>query len=315
MRKEHKDIVAILCSDIHLCHKAPVARSAEPDWYAAMKRPLRQLTRLSSTYDCPVVIAGDIFDHWKSPPELINFAIENLPPDIYAIPGQHDLPFHVLDDMDKSAYGTLVRAERIQDISHGHPIALSDKLWIWGFAWGENVLPRNEDYFKGGSGKALPDCNHLAVIHSYIWMKDRSYPGADKQARVGSWQKKLKGYSAAVFGDNHKGFTFGKHLMNCGAFIRRKIDERKYTPQVGLLNKWGRIIPHYLDTSQDKFIDVESAAAIAESGLEMGVFLAELAGLGDTALNFLDSLTRYCKDNGVDKAIRKIILEASEKKE
>ena len=40
-------VLAILCSDIHLSHNAPVARSAEPDWYIAMKRPLDEIADLA----------------------------------------------------------------------------------------------------------------------------------------------------------------------------------------------------------------------------------------------------------------------------
>ena len=54
-----------------------------------MQRSLEQIRDLQKEFDCPVICAGDIFDKWNSPPELINFAYDNLP-EIYAIPGQHD---------------------------------------------------------------------------------------------------------------------------------------------------------------------------------------------------------------------------------
>ena len=40
MKKKSPQVLAILCSDLHLQMKPPVARSAEPDWFAAMRRPL-----------------------------------------------------------------------------------------------------------------------------------------------------------------------------------------------------------------------------------------------------------------------------------
>lgn len=318
VRKKHQGIIAILCSDIHLSHKAPIARSAEPDWYAAMARPLMELNHLGHEYRVPIVCAGDVFDHWKSPPELINFAIKYIPKGMYAVPGQHDLAYHSIEDIRKSAYWTLVEAGVIENLPYGTPIVdLTSKieLLLWGFPWGfENN--RVTDSVPGDfvSTKKEPPVQ-LAVVHAYNWMKGKSYPGAPVKGRCIKWRERFKDYTASVFGDNHKGFTFGKHMMNCGTFMRRKIDEIKYHPQVGLLNKWGRIIPHYLDTSMDKFIDAESSLALVENGLEMGMFLAELAGLGDTAMNFSDALIRYCVDNGIDKKIRKIVLEAMERKE
>lgn len=309
MRKEIKGVIAILCSDIHLSHKAPIARSAEPDWYYAMLRPLLEIDKLRDIYEgVPVVCAGDIFDHWKSPPELINFAIQWLPNGMFSIPGQHDLAYHSLEDIKKSAYWTLVQSQTIENLPHGIPFTLPDyDLNLWGVPWNCNI-PNTEDMVDEAK-------INLAVIHAYNWMKDHSYPGAPAEGRCIQWQKKLKAFTASVFGDNHKGFMFGKHMMNCGTLMRRKIDEKKYQPQVGLLTKWGKIVPWELDTTEDQFIDVDDLARLAEKGLEMSDFIAELSSLGDKALNFIDALKRYCKDNSVDSRVERIILEAMEKKE
>lgn len=308
MRKQVKGVIAILLSDVHLSHKAPIARSAEPDWYYAMARPLLQVERLKELYEVPVVCAGDIFDHWKSPPELVNFAIRMLPKGMYAVPGQHDLAYHSLEDIRKSAYWTLVAAGIIEDLPHGVPIKVNDILHLWGVPWNCDI-PDTDGFAEEGE-------IHLAVIHAYNWMKGKSYPGAPEKGNCLRWKKKLDkaGFTASVFGDNHKGFTFGSSMLNCGGFMRRKIDEIKYQSQVGLLTKWGKIVPVELDVSEDKFIDAESTLALAEKGLEMGSFLAELATLGDTSLNFIEQVTRYCVDNGIDKSIKRIILEALEKR-
>ena len=114
-------VVAIACADIHLQHTAPICRSGEPDWYAAMARPLEELRGLQENYDCPILCAGDVFNHWNNcPPELINWAIKHLPK-MYAIPGQHDLPQHRLDDVRKSAYWTMVEAGVIENLPLGLP--------------------------------------------------------------------------------------------------------------------------------------------------------------------------------------------------
>ena len=105
--KNTENIIAIFAADLHLSLKAPIWRSTEQDWFEAMLRPLVELRTLATLHNCPIVYAGDIFDKWNSPPELINFAIEHLPKG-HAIPGQHDLPLHNYEDIRKSAYWTLV---------------------------------------------------------------------------------------------------------------------------------------------------------------------------------------------------------------
>ena len=119
MRESNK-VIAILCADIHLQHKAPVWRSAEDDWYEAMRRPLKEITDLGYTHNCPIIIAGDIFTKWNSCPELINFALTYLPSGAYCIPGQHDLPNHQIKDIEKSAYQTLIKAGKITDFKQTH---------------------------------------------------------------------------------------------------------------------------------------------------------------------------------------------------
>lgn len=105
MKKKTCTVIAVLCSDIHLCHTCPPARSNEPNWYDAMARTLDELAGIASHYYVPILCAGDVFDRWNSPPELINFAIKHLPP-MHCIPGQHDLPNHSLEDIRRSAYST-----------------------------------------------------------------------------------------------------------------------------------------------------------------------------------------------------------------
>ncbi len=82
-----KSVLAILCSDLHLSLKHPLIRIKEPDWMQAQKRVLLQITAIATKYQAPVVFAGDLFDRWDSPAELITFALSYLPDPFYAIPG------------------------------------------------------------------------------------------------------------------------------------------------------------------------------------------------------------------------------------
>jgi hypothetical protein len=303
-------VLAILCSDIHLCHLAPVARSAEPDWYAAMKRPLEQLWQLSSAQGAPLVIAGDIFDRWdtkrEGQPELTNFAIEVFSQfnwGVFAIPGQHDLPNHRLDEIHRSAFWTLIRSGKVQMLKPGYESRIG-RLALHGFPWGVPVKPKVEL----SSGVV-----HLAVVHAYIWKAGCSYPGADEEQHAVKYQAKLKGFSAAVFGDNHKGFMIGDRLMNCGTLLRRKSDEKDYRPQVGLLYDDGHIEPHFLDTSADRFLEEPSAKVVGEeSDADVSSFLDHLKRLKADPLNFREAVTRALDQKNLppESNVRRFALES-----
>lgn len=304
-------VIAILCSDLHLSHKPPFARTPEKDWYEVMKRYLTQLKDLETKYNCPVIIAGDLFDKWNSPPELINFAIEHLPTDVYAIPGQHDLPYHCYKDIMRSAYGTLVAAQRIGNIPKDGTY-ITPKLMVHGFPWGEPVVP---------NPLVDQDGIHLAVVHAYIWLDDRNkYEGAHITANARHFRSKLKDYHVALFGDNHKGFLSMSrnkrcHIVNTGTFIRRRTDEIDYEPRVALLYDDKTIKLHYLKTKGDKILHgARLVAYVDEVYSEMEDFVDELKHLSADPVTFTDSIRRWCDDHHINPNVRKILLESVEEK-
>jgi hypothetical protein len=311
-----EDIVAIVCSCIHLSHKPPIARSAEPDWYEAMDIQLHQLRRLEEKHGCPVLCCGDIFDRWdRAPPELINFAIQKLPT-MYAVPGQHDLPDHSYDHIKRSPYWTLVEAGVVINLNWEDPVCHNSIgkriLWLYGFPFGFDIEPHKKNK------NALTLC----IAHSYIWMgKTTKYPGAPKNQEVSNYFDVIDSYDLACFGDNHKGFLCmtdstrqeGAWVFNCGTFMRRKADEFNYEPQVGLITKQGTVIPHKLDCSGDKFIDVEEALALVERAIDATDFLEELIGLGQTAVDFIDAVKQFCERNGVSRRVTLLVENALRK--
>lgn len=301
------EVIAILCSDIHLSHRPPIARSAEPDWYAAMARPLKELKDLSKTDDgcVPIICAGDVFDKWNSSPELINFALEHLP-EMYAIPGQHDLPYHGMEEIKKSAFWTLMEANKIRSL---RSVVVANGVFALGFPWGADLRsPKREN----------DDMLWMAVAHQYVWTTDDHYVGADPSGQVLSVRKKLQGYDVALFGDNHKGFLLkekGKPtIFNAGTLMRRTSAERDYRPMVGLLHEDGTVKKHHLDTSQDKFLDDRALSEAAEESLmHLEGFLDGLKGLGESGLDFERAIETALAGCDASNSVRRVILEAMEK--
>ena len=321
MRSED-EVLAILLADIHLSLKPPLWRSAEEDWLEVQAKVLCEVDWLQEKYGCPVICAGDIFDRsrkiadgWNASAELINFAIKYLPDNMYAIPGQHDLPNHQYIDIDRSAYWTLVKAGKIKNIppipQEHYDITIIDKrLALFGFPPGYEILPNEVN-----NESCILD---IAVIHDYVWIPGHSYPDAPKEKRLGqtSFDKKWLGYDVLVYGDNHKGFTHKigtSTVFNCGTLMRRKSDEIDYRPQVGLLLADGSVVPHYLDISQDKYLDTVDLAEKERSNLDMTEFFNELEKLGKTALDFKEAMKEYFAGGKTSSEAKQIILEAMEK--
>lgn len=183
------EVIAILASDIHISN-CPSARSAELSWFAVMKRQFDELRELQILHNCPIIYAGDIFHKYNASPELINFAIENLPRG-YSIPGQHDLPDHRMDQIKKSAYHTLCEADILLNLEDSKLI--SQKLIAHPFPWGVEIRQKEPERWIDGLGAI-----HLAVVHSYIWKEGCSYVGASEDQKYTGYMLKLQGYDAAV---------------------------------------------------------------------------------------------------------------------
>ena len=313
-----KDVQLILVSDLHLSDKPPRARSGEPNWFSAMKRQLDELRMLFTKCECPVVIAGDIFDKPDPSPELINFAINHLPQYVYAVAGQHDLPFHSRKDISKSGYWTLKLADVIQHFGdvelyfdRHDPIAT-----LSGFSFEDKFLPPtpnldNRKLFQ------------IACIHKYVWStKQNSYPNAPANAKTAALVKECPGYDIIHSGDNHKGFItkVGETIIcNCGTFYRRTTDEIDYKPFVGLVtlsNNKLQVSPYYMDISKDIILQTEKEEISDSLELEeIASFLEELQNLKDTKISLASCINDYLRRHETSTRVKNLLLTAVRKGE
>ena len=261
-----------------------------------------------------MIYAGDITDRPNPPPELIHFLLDELP-DGYGIPGQHDLYYHDLDSLKKTAYGVLVRAGKIQNLAPGETATTGKPgfhtVMLYGFPWNKPVIrcPDKECTFS---------CR-IAVVHAYLWTKRCSHPGARKEDYIGTVRPVLESYDCAVYGDNHRGFLNyvdpdrPDSLINCGSFIRRKSDEIDNRPMIGCIRLSGKIEPHYLDVSKDRIISKESEIT-SNARVPIGIleFVEDLNKLNDEQLNFREALIRYLDSHDARPEVRRAVLESIE---
>lgn len=292
-------VVAVCCSDLHLSDKPPAWRRAEPDWFAAMRRPLRQIRALAKKHNVPVLCAGDVFDRWTVSPELISFAMKNLPV-MYSIPGQHDLPNHRMDLIHKSAYHVLQLAGVLLD-------------------------PSELDFVAAYPWEVPPDkMNRKPVVlaHRYVWIDGYSFGANSPEEGLASRKVFVRQYGRPdllIFGDNHKGFVHRGSMatiFNCGSMMKRNSDQDEYCPMVGLVvvDSKGRygVRPHYLNTSDDVYSDdvVLGREQVADNA-ELLELMKEYASIqNSSSLDFEERLLAYCESNHIEPQVKEIIRSA-----
>ena len=312
-----KKVAFITASDLHFSQEPPKARAEKgDDWLKVQWRHMEALAEWKAKYDCEVVYAGDIFNTWKEPAEVVNLVIQNLPRG-FAIPGQHDLPYHRYEDKTKSPYWTLVRAGVLEDLPPGQLRMFNTKsgklVNLYGFPWGSKVTrpERAEQTLK------------VAVIHSYVWNDaSTAYENAPFEANVRRWGDRLHGYDVAVFGDNHKGFARTLladghdgpkiNVLNNGHFIPRVRGEG--LGSVGIVYENGgveRIPLADVDAQweeEDKIFRPDDDFTSEELEQLMRVLRKSTAAKVD----FANILLRSLSDSAVGKLARDVIVKALE---
>jgi hypothetical protein len=267
-----------------------------------MQRPLDELRGIADKYKAPILCGGDVFNHWNSCPELINWAITHLPK-MYAIPGQHDLPQHRLEDVRKSAYFTLMEAGVLENLPVGLPLYINEHIAVHGFPWGTELKACEWDKH------AL----NIAVAHQYRWINGFSYAGAPQTSKL-SMAKGLTDFDVVIFGDNHKGFLAQvgtkTTVLNCGTLMRRKSDEMVYRPQIGLIYSDGCIVPHLLNIEDEKLDSTKKEPSTAEEvRMDVKEFLEELGGLSQNSLDYIFAIERFIADNRVGEDTKQILTQ------
>ena len=108
-----RKVAALVISDVHWGADKPRAR-AESDWLGVQLGYLQQVADLQKQAgQCPIIIAGDLFNRWDEPPEAINRLLAAMPPEVHVIAGNHDMPNHNYRELPRSAYWTLVESGKV----------------------------------------------------------------------------------------------------------------------------------------------------------------------------------------------------------
>ncbi len=198
-------------ADLHFRLDRPKCRIDE-DWMGAQENVLRFILDKARELKCPLIINGDICDRSVSGVELVNWIMSIFQdyPDVvvYALPGNHDLPYHNMENIDRSAYGVLQKSG-IFDIT-------------------SNMFPFGTDTVESVAG------NELIFIHRLIMEKDPGFKMGDMLTA----DELLDLYPDAKYiftGDNHDGFVHtrgDRSVINPGSPIRQSASQKEYTPRI-----------------------------------------------------------------------------------
>lgn len=295
---------AILVSDLHIREKSPVCRT--DNFIKTAERKYQWLSELQQEHKCPILCGGDVFDHWRPSPWLMAWALRNLPDRIIAIPGQHDLPAHNLENIDRSGIQVLSDAGKIlllfADSDYDdHAIA------YYAFPWGTPL---------GRAETCVGELRNVALIHYGVYESKPHYPGAENTGGTAvSVIKKMPGFDLIVSGDNHLSFTCkvgNRLLVNPGSFMRTTAAQADFKPSVYL---W------YADTNtvERVFVPIEKDVicrdhidSVEERDERLEAFISRLDNNIEIGISYKENMKAYLSKNNIPKPVVDLIWEVME---
>lgn len=310
--RKGRRLISAHVSDIHLSLLRPVSRG-EDDWLGTTKKALGRVVEIVNAAKAhphdsmPLVMSGDLFDRWNAAPELINFALKYLPPMI-AIPGQHDLPYHSLTNIERSAFLTMACADKITYVGPAGRVGVDGGM-ITCFPWGvETKKPE----------PAL-DGLQIAIVHAYCWKTGCDFPGAPPEGHVDRWAKRLAklGYDVAFFGDNHKPFKaeYDKiTIVNCGPIMRRSANDADIEPSVWLLYSDGSVKRKKLNLEEQLLTRKQMVAKVESQAGDFDAFIEDARQISAGSFEFMDILMEIMERRRVRRELREQVMKLAEKK-
>jgi len=275
----------ILTSDWHLREDTPPCRTV--DILKIQEHKLKQITELQQRHDAVIIHAGDMFHKAKPSPFMLQWAINHMPPNVWAIAGNHDLPYHSNELYDHSGIAVLAASGAIFPIRDN---LYTDEYVNIGVFHKFIYREQDEGVFGNISQKFLCD-------DAPEWVRDE-----DDTCRI------------AVFGDNHQCFIWDKPdgeftVVNPGCLTRQRTSEFSLHPSVCLMEYsethvfWQtQIWP--LEMCPDSTISEEEQEKRKDKDITS--FIDSLSHEYEIGLSFKDNIELFLSENK-DKLEKEVI--------
>lgn len=274
----------LVSSDWHLRSDRP--RCRVDDWHETQVRKLEWLVELINSYKVPMLVAGDLLDSGTNTQYLENLVISILKKAEYpiiTIPGNHDLPYHSMKQLNKSTYWVLHQAGVIQDASTIEGIT--------GVSYGE----------------VIPEGNGILMCHRLVFP---SKPPEYLQNAISSKELlELYDYDIILSGDNHQAFYTkhdGKTLINGGGLFRQDADKKFINPKVYLFD-FGKVseidVPINIEDVQQEYLLDEH-----ERNTRINAFVEKVKVAHDIGLSFKDNMESTMNTMVVNSEVKELIF-------
>lgn len=281
----------ILSADWHLRKDSPVCWMS--DFQKEQWDTLDFIADLQKECDCPIIVAGDLFEKWFNSNDFLTIVMQHIPNNLYVIYGQHDLPQHSIDLSYKSSIDTLREAGKLKILKGCH--------------FGQE--PKEASLFFPNRN---PDINVL-VWHHMTYIKP-PFPGASG-GQADTILRKYPQFDLIVTGDNHQQFSTsvdGRLLVNPGSLTRQTADQIDFQPRVALWYAEDNTIEWVNIPIQQNAITREHLEVKEQRNERIDAFISKLDGDWVAGMSFEENLKAFFEKNNTRDSVKQIIYTSIE---
>ena len=293
----------IISADWHIRATRPRCR-IDNNWLETQRKALNQVLKISKDKNAPIMVVGDIF-HSNSDTsfECIQM-VQDMALELgslYVLAGNHDLPYHSSENLEKSAIGVLLNSSHIFQIKDFF------ESWKWN---------TDEKISYSASNFDEQDYENAKIVFKHIL----TIPSEDKPDFVDcetpeSLLEKFPNANWIFTGDYHHNFHYekkGRHVVNSGCLLRQASDMKNYQCGVYFVDTDENIVEFIPIIDNEDLIDDSYILQENERNERIESFVDKLKKTKGVSLDFIDNVQNEMKRNKFETELVQVVDELLE---
>lgn len=295
---------AIITADWHIRATRPRCRIDE-DWIETQRQALSQIVKISKEKKAPVIVVGDLF-HSNSD---VSFECIQMVQDmafelgsLYVLAGNHDLPYHSSENLEKSAIGVLLNSSHIFQIKDFF------ESWKWNTDEKINYSASNFDQQDNKFAK-------IVFKHTLVFPDAKSIPPNCDGTTAKELLEEFPNAEWIFCGDYHHNFHYqknGRHVVNSGCLLRQASDFKDYQCGVYFCDTDKNIVEFIPIIDSEQLIDDSYILQENEREERIDNFVQKLKDTESVSLDFLANVENALQNNNLDSELKKVVEELLE---
>lgn len=286
----------IITADWHIRATRPRCRT-ESNWIETQRNALNKIIKISKEKKAPVMVVGDLF-HSNSDTsfECIQMVQEMAKKlgELYILAGNHDLPYHSSENINRSAIGILLKSENVSTI----------KKYFIAF----DVSASNFDEEDNEDAE-------MVFKHVLTFPDEKSIPPNVDAITAKDLLIEFPEAKWIFTGDYHHNFHYeknGRHVVNPGCLLRQVSDMKDYQPGIYFVDTDEEIVEFIPIIDKEEFIDDSYILKQEEREQRIEQFVDKLKSTESISLDFIENVRNAIKSNKLNPDLKLMIEELLE---